>query len=144
MSQTTTSPAPPTQMMIVRYECGERYEIATGEHRVLVDQPVEAGGEDLAPTPTELFVAALGSCVAFYAGRYLSRHGLSREGLAVSVTYRMANGRPARVADIHLTVRVPATFTAQLRLALQAVVDHCTVHNSLTTPPNVLIALTTS
>ena len=141
MTQTTTRPAPPTQRMSVRYEGGERYEIATGEHRVLVDQPVDAGGEDLAPTPTELFVASLASCVAFYAGRYLTRHGLSREGLGVSVTYRMATDRPARVTHIHLMVRVPAALPAHRWPALQAVVEHCTVHNSLTTPPDVNIDL---
>ena len=54
------------------------------------------------PTPTELFVASLASCVAFYAGRYLTRHGLSREGLGVSVAYEMATDRPARVANIWL------------------------------------------
>lgn len=142
MPHTTTVPAPPIQVMSVRYEGGERYEIAAGEHRVLVDQPVDAGGEDLAPTPTELFVASLASCIAFYAGRYLTRHGWSREGLGVSVTYRMATDRPARVTDIHLTVRVPDGLPAQRWPALQAVVEHCTVHNSLTTPPTVRIDLT--
>jgi hypothetical protein len=28
-----------------------------------------------APNPTELFAASLATCVAFYAGRYLDRHG---------------------------------------------------------------------
>jgi len=137
----TLDPRAPAQTMSVRYEGGERYEIAVREHRVLVDQPVDAGGEDLAPTPTELFVASLASCVAFYAGRYLSRHGLSREGLGVSITYRMATDRPARVTDIHLTVSVPASLPDQRRPALLAVVEHCTVHNSLTNPPTVHIDL---
>ncbi|MFE9028369.1 OsmC family protein [Streptomyces iakyrus] len=36
-----------------------------------------------APTPVELLVAAVASCAAHYAGRYLDRHGESREGLSV-------------------------------------------------------------
>jgi uncharacterized OsmC-like protein len=132
----------PTQTMNVRYDGGEQYEIAVREHTITVDQPVDAGGADQAPTPTELFVASLASCVAFYAGRYLTRHGLTREGLGVTVTYRMATDRPARVTDIHLTVRVPDTLPAARRPALQAVVEHCTVHNSLTAPPAVRIELT--
>lgn len=59
----------------VRFVTGESYEFAVRGHRMLVDQPPEAGGEDEAPTPTELFVASLATCVAFYAGRYLTRHG---------------------------------------------------------------------
>jgi uncharacterized OsmC-like protein len=130
------------QTMSVHYEGGERYEIAIGDHTIVVDQPVDAGGSDAAPTPTETFVASLAGCVAYYAGRFLTRHGLSREGLSVAVSYSMASDRPARVADIHLTVRVPASVPEHRRPALQAVAEHCTVHNSLTTPPNVRVALT--
>jgi putative redox protein len=138
----TLEPQAPAQTMSVRYEGGERYEVTVRDHTIVADQPVDAGGSDSAPTPTELFVASLAGCVAFYAGRFLTRRGLSREGLGVAVTYRMAADRRARVADVHLTVRVPHTMPAHLRPALQAVVEHCTVHNSLITPPAVSVDLT--
>ncbi len=137
----TANPQAPTRTMSVRHTGGERYDIAIGHHTVTVDQPTSGGGEDVAPTPTELFVASLASCVAFYAGRYLTRHGISREGLGVTVDYRMANDRPARVTHIDLTVRVPDALPAQRRPGLQAVVEHCTVHNSLTTPPTIRVGL---
>jgi putative redox protein len=141
MTQLLDSQAP-AQTMSVRHQGGERYEIAVRDHTVVVDQPIDAGGSDAAPTPTELFVASLAGCVAYYAGRYLTRHGLSREGLGVAVTYRMVSGRPTRVADIHLSVRVPDALPTQRWPALQAVVEHCTVHNSLITPPAVRVDLT--
>ena len=100
------------------------------------------GGQDTAPTPTELFVASLATCVAFYAGRYLTRHGYARDGLAVSVSYEMASDRPARASRIRLAVRVPAGLPAERWPALRAVVSHCTVHNSLNAPPSVAIDLT--
>jgi uncharacterized OsmC-like protein len=125
----------------VRFVEGEAYEIAVRGHRVLVDQPVADGGADAAPTPTELFVASLAACVAFYAGRYLTRHGYSRDGLAVSTVFAMAEDRPARVRSVRLTVRVPADLPAERRPALAAVVAHCSVHNSLTSPPEVTIDL---
>ena len=127
--------------MDVRYVAGESYEVSVRGHRVLVDQPAEAGGLDAAPTPTELFVASLATCVAFYAGRYLTRHGYGRDGLAVSAGFDMASDRPARVSGIRLTVRAPADLPADRRPALHAVVSHCTVHNSLTSPPSVAIDL---
>ena len=125
--------------MDVRYVGGESYEVSVRGHRVLVDQPAEAGGLDAAPTPTELFVASLATCVAFYAGRYLTRHGYGRDGLAVSAGFDMATDRPARVTGIRLTVRAPADLPAARRPALHAVVSHCTVHNSLASPPSVAI-----
>ncbi len=127
--------------MDVRFVAGESYEVSVRGHRVLVDQPADAGGQDTAPTPTELFVASLATCVAFYAGRYLTRHGYSREGLAVSAVFDMASDRPARVSGIRLTVVPPADLPADRRPALRAVVSHCTVHNSLSLPPPVAIEL---
>jgi putative redox protein len=128
--------------MDVRFVAGESYEVAVRGHRVLVDQPADAGGQDDAPTPTELFVASLATCVAFYAGRYLTRHGYSRDGLAVSADFDMAADRPARVSSVRLTVHVPAGLPAGRWPALRAVASHCTVHNSLAVPPAVAIDLT--
>ena len=127
--------------MDVRFMVGEAYEVAVRGHRLVVDQPADAGGQDSAPTPTELFVASLATCVAFYAGRFLTRHGYGRDGLAVSVGYEMAADRPARVGEIRLTVRVPAGLPPERWAALRAVVSHCTVHNSLASPPSVTIDL---
>lgn len=123
----------------VRFTAGEAYEFAVRGHRMRVDQPADAGGADEAPTPTELFVASLATCVAFYAGRYLTRHGLDRNGLGVSVTYRMAADRPARVADIRLCLRLPEGFPEARKQALLAVASHCTVHNTLAAPPTVTV-----
>jgi putative redox protein len=127
--------------MEARFIAGEAYEVTVRGHRLAVDQPADAGGQDSAPTPTELFVASLASCVAFYAGRFLTRHGYSRDGLAVSAGYEMASDRPARVSSVRLMVRVPAGLPPQRWAALRAVVSHCTVHNSLTSPPSVSIDL---
>jgi len=125
--------------MEVRFRSGESYEIAAGDHVICVDQPADAGGHDDCATPTELFVASLAACVAFYAGRYLTRHGYTRDGLRVSVDYDLAADRPARVAAIRLSVHLPEDLPAERLPALHAVMSHCTVHNSLTTPPRVTI-----
>lgn len=128
--------------MDVEFRSGESYEVTVRGHRFAVDQPVDVGGDDSAPTPTELFVASLATCVAFYAGRYLTRHGYPRDGLGVSASFRMSGDRPARVTAIRLTVRVPDALPLARLPAFQAVVSHCTVHNSLTDPPTVDIELT--
>ena len=129
------------QGMEARFVAGEAYEVTVRGHRLVVDQPADAGGQDSAPTPTELFVASLASCVAFYAGRFLTRHGYSRDGLAVSAGYEMASDRPARVSSVRLAVRVPADLPPERWAALRAVASHCTVHNSLASPPSVSIDL---
>ncbi|HUJ67466.1 MAG TPA: OsmC family protein [Acidimicrobiales bacterium] len=119
---------------------GDRFEIGVRQHRLQVDQPVPDGGEDSAPTPTELFVSSLAACVAFYARRYLARHALPTEGLAIRTDFTMAS-RPARVGEIVMHIELPATIPEENRAALLAVASRCTVHNTLTIPPQISIDL---
>jgi uncharacterized OsmC-like protein len=126
--------------MTVRYRDGDSLEIDVRGHRVIVDQPVGAGGGDEGPTPTELFIAGLASCVGFYAERFLRRHSLPVEGLEVRCQFAM-DPDAARVASVQLGVVVPAFLNEAHRRALVAVVDHCTVHNSIRQEPEVGIAV---
>lgn len=125
----------------VTYGSGEAYGIAVRGHELTVDQPLDAGGDDKAPTPVELFVASLASCVAYYAGRYLARHDLPRDGLRVAAEYEMSSDRPARVAGVRITVVPPAGLAPERQAALKAVASHCTVHNTLRVPPEVAVAV---
>ncbi|MGZ5293736.1 MAG: OsmC family protein [Actinomycetota bacterium] len=128
----------------VRHEDGDRFTVAIRGHELTIDQPVRDGGADEGPTPTELFVAGLASCVGFYAGRFLRRHGLDGAGLGVACSWTMAQDRPARVGTIDLTLQLPDGFPEEQRDRLMAVVEHCTVHNSLVRPPEVRISARTT
>ncbi|HEX6343272.1 OsmC family protein [Umezawaea sp.] len=118
---------------------GEEYAVRMRGHHVATDQPLDNGGVDRGPSPVELFVASMAACTAYYAGRYLDRHHVHREGLRVSADYRMAADRPARVERVRLDVRVPDGTPANLRQGLHAVVSHCTVHNTLRQRPEIHI-----
>jgi putative redox protein len=139
--QDTDTAREPADQIAVRHVAGDAYAISVRGHAVLVDQPVRDGGQDSAATPTELLVASLASCVAFYAGRYLLRHGLDRSRLAVTASFAMAADRPARVSDVRLRISVPSGIPAQRRDALLAVASHCTVHNTLRREPQVSVEL---
>ena len=125
--------------MRVDYCDGDRFEISIRDHVVTVDQPTDIGGDDLGPTPTELFVAGLASCVAFYARRYLRRHKLDASGLCVETSYGMA-AKPARVSHVELQIRLPLDLPRERREGLLAAAAHCTVHHSITTAPEIAVS----
>jgi putative redox protein len=125
----------------ISHVSGDAYAITARGHSALVDQPEADGGQDAAATPTELLVASLASCVAFYSGRYLTRHGLDRSGLAITAEFTMAADRPARVASVRLHISAPG-LPERRRDALLAVASHCTVHNTLRQEPAVSMELT--
>jgi putative redox protein len=127
-----------TQIDVIR-EAGVRFQTDIRGHRLVFDQPIEDGGGDLGPTPTEVFVASLAGCVAYYATRFLERHGQHSDALGVRALFTMA-ARPSRVESVDLLLSVP-DLPATLRAPLLAVVDHCTVHNSLRLAPAVHIEL---
>jgi uncharacterized OsmC-like protein len=129
--------------MRVEHRGGDQFDINIRGHVVHVDQPVKDGGHDTAPTPTELFIASLASCVAFYARRYLARHDLPTDGLAVQATFDMG-AKPARVAGIDVRLIVPEGIPVERLDALLAVATHCTVHNTLACDPEVSITLVNS
>lgn len=136
-----SAPADDSAAMIrVDHRAGDRFGIRIRNHVLSVDQPIDAGGEDTAPTPTELFVASLTSCVAFYARRYLHRHHFDTTGLVVDASFELAD-KPARVARIDITIRPADDLPPARRDALLAVARHCTVHNSITTEPDISINL---
>ena len=126
--------------MTVRYLDGDRFAIGVRDHTITVDQPLADGGEDTAPTPTELLVASLASCVAFQARRYLARHQLPTTDLTVTADYNL-EPHPARVTDIRIDIQLPDAVPAQWLDALLAVTRHCAVHNTLADAPTVTVTL---
>lgn len=126
----------------VSHLVGDQFEVAVRGHRLRVDQPVADGGQDTAPTPTELFVSGLAACVAFYARRYLARHGLATNGLCAEADYDFASD-PTRVGGITVRLRVPHGVPQDRWPALLAVASHCTVHNTFKVPPAISIELAT-
>jgi len=115
---------------------GDRHRITVRGHEIVVDQPVDSGGEDAGPTPTDLFVASLASCVAHYARRGLGAGG---EGPTVRCTWRMSETPPWRVAAIAIDVRLPASTTDARLEAVRRAISHCTVHNTLRSAPAITV-----
>ncbi|QIB47479.1 MULTISPECIES: OsmC family protein [Streptomyces] len=132
-------PPPASEYVDVTHVAGQAYAVFIRDHELTVDQPVVAGGGDDGPTPVELFVSSLAACVAYYAGRFLQRHHLPCEGLRVRAEFDMADDRPARVAAVRMRILLPVRLSEARRRALRAVVNHCTVHNSLRQPPEITV-----
>jgi len=118
---------------------GDRYHIRIGDHEVTVDQPLEQGGTDEGPTPTELFVASLASCAAFFAGRFLRRHLGRDQQFGVDCRYHMSYDAPSRVSSVHLDLVLPPDLPEAVRDGALRAAERCTVHNSIERRPTIRI-----
>jgi putative redox protein len=130
-------------MLTVAYKSGARFDVTSGRHTIVTDQPIEDGGGDAGMSPVELFVGSLGSCVAYFVGRYCARHQIPCEGFTVDVEWSSAK-QPHRVGAVELRIKLPATLSPEQRENLLKVAHGCTVHQSLVMPPKLEINLVSS
>ena len=125
----------------VSYHGGTRYDIVSGRHRIVTDQPAEDGGQDAGPSPVELFVGSVASCVAYFVGRFCTRHHIAQQGFRVEAEWDMVEN-PHRVGRIGLSIHLSHPLTPELKDRLLKVAHGCTVHHSLTIAPTIDITLT--
>lgn len=117
-----------------------RFLIEARQHVIESDQPMENGGDDLAMTPPELFLASLGSCAAFYAAQYLSSRKIADHGLEVHVTAEKLHG-PARLGEFVVKVKSPARLTQEQMVAMERSVHRCLIHQTMASVPQMTIAI---
>jgi len=122
------------------YHSGTRYDILSGKHRVITDQPNSDNGQDAGMTPVELFVGSVACCVGYFVGQFCARHNISREGLTVDAEWSMAEG-PHRVGRIDIAIHLPHRITLEQKERLLKVAHGCTVHQSIVVVPNISIKL---
>ena len=115
-----------------------QFEIKARQQSIVSDQPSENGGFDEGMTPPEIFLAALGSCAAFYAAQYLKKKKLATEGTLVRVTAKKAQD-PARLDDFLIAVEAPCNLHSEDLDGLEESVHHCLIHNTLLHPPKISI-----
>lgn len=116
--------------MVVTHEGGMRFAAQVRSHRVVVDQPARAGGDDTAPMPVEMMGVALGTCIALYVEQFCRTRGLSTEGMRVEVDQRGATN-PNRIGEFGVKVVLPAGMPDQYRPMIERVARSCPVHNTL-------------
>lgn len=64
---------------------GLQVEIGNGTHKVMVDEPVEAGGTDKGMNPGEYLLVALAGCQALGFKSFAKAKGLSYDSLEIEV-----------------------------------------------------------
>ncbi|MBL7977361.1 MAG: OsmC family protein [Bacteroidetes Order II. Incertae sedis bacterium] len=73
---------------ILQGEHPYRTEIAAGPFRLAADEPLKLGGQNTAPNPYELLLAALGSCISITLRMYAERKGWEINGSTLSLNFR--------------------------------------------------------
>jgi uncharacterized OsmC-like protein len=113
--------------------------ISVGRYRLQADEPSSAGGQDAAPAPYELLLAALGACKAITLRMYAKRKRWPLQGVQINLLHQKvhaedtANGDNARLIDqIDVEIMLQGELSAEQRRILLAIAEKCPVHRTLT------------
>ena len=105
------------------------HSVRIREHRITADEPEDAGGRDLGPSPEELLAAALASCTAITMQMYADRKGWDLTGMEVDCDYQPAErGRPTQ---FDLVLRLPESLSDEQVERLRVIAAKCPIHRTL-------------
>jgi len=124
---------PDAMPITVSFPGGVVVDATVGGHTVRTDQPAPVG-DDTAPSPFDIFLSSIATCMGFYALRFCQERKIDTDGLGLSLDpIRDSEGK--RVATVRVTLRLPSGFPPKYRDAILRAVDHCSVKRHLQQPP---------
>jgi uncharacterized OsmC-like protein len=123
----------------VRSQEGLRQEITVGRHRLVADEPVEAGGTDAGPDPYALLLAALGACTAMTVRIYARRKGWTVDEITVELEHAKVYAQdcancesPDSLVDrIRRRIRLRGQLDSAQLSRLAEIARKCPVHRTL-------------
>jgi putative redox protein len=131
----------------VYYESQQRFRATARGHQIWADQPFSQGGQDSGMTAAEWFLAALGSCMGHSAVTYLHQHGLSSQGLQLSLAADTSPDPKAhdwQIATVRVHLVMTQSLTGAQRRSLKAALEDCYLMRILQQPPRIITEVLTA
>lgn len=101
------------------------------EHQFIADVTAADGGEDLGPSPHDLYDAALASCKALTVMWYANKRGIKIEQLETRIERNDEQERQG-VYKLETTLKIKGNFSDQEFNQLVAVAEKCPIHKLMT------------
>jgi putative redox protein len=109
-------------------------------HKLITDEPLEAGGEDAGPDPYTLLLAALGSCISMTVTLYATRKAwplqrvivrLRQQRIHAADCEECTNSTEGYVHRIERSVTFEGDLSKEQRSRLQEIAHKCPIHKTL-------------
>lgn len=112
--------------------------IASG-HRLIADEPEEAGGAEMGPTPYDYLLAALGACTVMTLRMYADRKKWPLAGVTVDLKHQKIHAKDCRECEtakgyvdrIERELKLVGELTDDQQKRLLEIADRCPVHRTL-------------
>ncbi|MDO9001320.1 MAG: OsmC family protein [Bacteroidota bacterium] len=104
-------------------------DIASGDNKIISDEPFDKGGQNLGLTPSELLCASLAACTSITLRMYSDRKEWPLEKIEVDVELNRDNEN--NITNFTRNIRLVGTLDDEQKKRLLLIADKCPVHKIL-------------
>jgi len=124
--------------MEVTFDGGKVITAHINGHIIRTDQPEKIGGTNTAPTPFDLFLAAIGTCAGIYVKSFCDMRKIPTEGIKIvqNADYNQETGLPT---NIQIEIQLPESFPEKYINAIVNVAEQCKVKNTIKSQPKISV-----
>ncbi len=120
-------------------EAGFLTALSGGRHRLLADEPEDAGGGDLGPSPYDYLAAALAACTTMTLNLYARHKNLPLSRVSCHVTHHRVHAadceacttKEGRIDVFERAITIEGEIEPAVRQRLREIADRCPVHRTL-------------
>ena len=117
-----------------------------GDHRLIIDEPKEFGGDGKGPNPYDLLLASLGGCTAMTIISYAKRKDIPLEGVRIRLQHgkiyaedcEECTVKEGKLDQITREIHLQGPLTDEQRERLLEIATRCPVHRTLTSENRVI------
>lgn len=133
------SPAADGQVVVEIGREHYRADVYAGAHALVADEPTDAGGTDMGPSPYGLLTSALGACTAITLRMYADRKQWPLEGVSVRLTHDKIHAedcatcetRVGKIDKFEREITLSGALSAEQKQRLLEIANKCPVHQTL-------------
>lgn len=128
--------------VVVRETGASKFQqlISVGTHRMIADEPVDAGGLDTGPGPYDFLLAGLGACTSMTMRLYADRKSIPLKRTTVTLKHSRVYAKDCEACEtqegmisrIERTIAMEGDLDDEQHKKLLEIADKCPVHRTLT------------
>lgn len=120
--------------MEITFEGGKVVTAHFDGHSVRTDQPLDNGGGNTAPSPFDLFLAAIGTCAGIYVKSFCDKRALPTDNIRITQTavFDPVTDLPV---NIKIDISLPPDFPEKYVESVKQAAGLCKIKKSIASPP---------